>query len=243
MRKIGEVREIWRYPVSSLRGERLETASLVATGVDGDRIVGLFDADTLTVANPDSEKRWRVAPQMEARLAQGSVEIRANGSDWLAAGSMAASQAARSVLGFDAVFRVFGEPLGDGTKAAAPRYQRGGLHVLTTASLRALAARVPDPVEIDRRRFRPNLVIETGPEFEGFREREWIGQGLSIGAARVSITEPCERCSFVALAQAELSFAPPVLHAIARHGGGGFGVLCAVEQPASVSVGDAVFLS
>ena len=46
-----------------------------------------------------------------------------------------------------------------------------------------------------------------------------------------------------ALAQAELSFAPPVLHAIARHGGGGFGVLCAVEQPASVSVGDAVFLS
>ena len=63
MRKIGEVREIWRYPVSSLRGERLETASLVATGVDGDRIVGLFDADTLTVANPDSEKRWRVAPQ------------------------------------------------------------------------------------------------------------------------------------------------------------------------------------
>src|SRR3954468_5266749 len=37
------VAQLWRYPVKSLRGERLPKSTLVADGVDGDRLWGIRD--------------------------------------------------------------------------------------------------------------------------------------------------------------------------------------------------------
>ena len=36
---VGEVEELWRYPVKSMAGESLETAELTESGIVGDRIV------------------------------------------------------------------------------------------------------------------------------------------------------------------------------------------------------------
>ena len=41
-----KVAELWRYPVKSLLGERLEAASLAAGGLDGDRRFALYDVET-----------------------------------------------------------------------------------------------------------------------------------------------------------------------------------------------------
>lgn len=40
---IGKLLEIWRYPVSSLAGERLELARVDAGGLRGDRTHALFE--------------------------------------------------------------------------------------------------------------------------------------------------------------------------------------------------------
>ena len=40
------VAELWRYPVKSLQGERLDAAALGADGIEGDRRFALFDPDT-----------------------------------------------------------------------------------------------------------------------------------------------------------------------------------------------------
>ena len=40
------VRELWRYPVKSLKGERLEEAAVTADGLHGDRRYAIFDLDT-----------------------------------------------------------------------------------------------------------------------------------------------------------------------------------------------------
>ncbi|SDY24083.1 MOSC N-terminal beta barrel domain-containing protein [Modestobacter sp. DSM 44400] len=40
------VAELWRFPVKSLLGERLDAAQLGAEGVAGDRSWALFDLDT-----------------------------------------------------------------------------------------------------------------------------------------------------------------------------------------------------
>ena len=40
------VRQLWRYPVKSLQGERLDEASVEALGIAGDRRWALFDRDT-----------------------------------------------------------------------------------------------------------------------------------------------------------------------------------------------------
>jgi uncharacterized protein YcbX len=43
--KVGEVEAIFRYPVKSMRGERLETAELGWHGLDGDRRLAFRRAD------------------------------------------------------------------------------------------------------------------------------------------------------------------------------------------------------
>src|ERR1700686_617075 len=43
MRVIGRVRELWRYPVKSMGGERLRAAMLTARGIPGDRGWALGD--------------------------------------------------------------------------------------------------------------------------------------------------------------------------------------------------------
>ncbi|SFU20583.1 MOSC N-terminal beta barrel domain-containing protein [Mesorhizobium sp. YR577] len=244
MTKVGKIIELWRYPVSSLRGERLEEAALDAHGIVGDRRWGLFDVEAGKVAAPEKEKRWRVAPEMQSRLVDDAVEVLADDGVWRAVGTPEAASAATEILGFPVEFRRYEDPFPKGeTAASAPRYDRAHLHVLTTASLARLASLAPADVQVDVRRFRANMVIETEPELEGFIEKEWLNRSLAIGSARAIVVEPCERCSFVALAQGGLPFAPPVLHTIARHGGGGFGIQVNVTTPGALRVGDEVVLA
>lgn len=40
------VRSLWRYPVKSFGGERLDSVSVSATGLEGDRTFGLRDVET-----------------------------------------------------------------------------------------------------------------------------------------------------------------------------------------------------
>jgi hypothetical protein len=67
--------------------------------------------------------------------------------------------------------------------------------------------------------------------------------GTSRSEAQVlRVSEPCERCAFTTLAQGDLPFQREILSGIVQHGGGGFGVLCAIVEGADVTVGDPVRL-
>ncbi|TIT46946.1 MAG: MOSC domain-containing protein, partial [Mesorhizobium sp.] len=83
----------------------------------------------------------------------------------------------------------------------------------------------------------------TNASQDGFVEQQIIGKVLSIGEARIMISESCARCTFTALAQGDLAFEPAVLQTIARHGEGGFGALCQVMQSAKIGLGDRVTLN
>lgn len=236
----GTVTELWRYPASALRGERIGIAPLDSHGVLHDRGWGLVDAGG-SVAAPETERRWRFVPEMLARIAKTGLEMSMDGAIWLPVPSEAADAAASQRAGFPVTFT----PLAPTMEAAdaaqsAPRYDRGHLHILTTVSLRSLGDLLPPDVLADVRRFRPNIVIEMTQAEAGFPDRKLIGRRLQIGDALVSVNEPCERCSFTALAQGDLPFAKDVLHTIARHGGGGFGVLASVVEAAPIREGDRV---
>ncbi|WP_428414390.1 MOSC N-terminal beta barrel domain-containing protein [Pararhizobium sp.] len=77
----GSVTELWRYPVSALRGERIDWAPLDAHGVLHDRGWGLIDAAG-SVASPETERRWRFVPDMMARIGSDGVEINTDGAAW-----------------------------------------------------------------------------------------------------------------------------------------------------------------
>src|SRR6185369_1343145 len=52
---VGRVEAIWRYPIKSFRGERLDSAEVTANGLAGDRAYALRDKATGRVM---SAKRW-----------------------------------------------------------------------------------------------------------------------------------------------------------------------------------------
>lgn len=115
------------------------------------------------------------------------------------------------------------------------------LHLLTTAALAALAERTPG-ARFDRRRFRPNLLIEPVEGAAGLIENDWCGQALRIGGATLAITIPAMRCSMTTQAVGELPKDPSVLRTIVRDANQNLGVYATVTQAGEVAVGDAVDL-
>ena len=68
------------------------------------------------------------------------------------------------------------------------------MHLLTTASLRAMARLAPEQ-QWDVRRFRPNLVVDV--EGDDFVEDAWVGCGLRVGDVQLEVIKRTSRCSMV----------------------------------------------
>ena len=74
---VGTVASLWRYPVKSMAGERLDAVEVTDRGLVGDRAYGLVDAEdgkVATAKNPrsgrvssSSRPCWRVEPTRAPR--------------------------------------------------------------------------------------------------------------------------------------------------------------------------------
>jgi MOSC domain-containing protein len=96
----------------------------------------------------------------------------------------------------------------------------------------------------EARRFRPNIVISTPEEGEGFVENDWLGRTLAIGGTvRLAITEPCQRCVMVTLPQGDLPKDSGILRTAAQHNGVNVGAYALVISGGTIRRGDAVELA
>ena len=241
MQSFGRVTELWRYPVSSMGGERLEEARLSPGGFEYDRLWGIVEAESGEIAAPENRKPWRPLPNLHSRIGADGIEVGNGDGRWFAVDSAEAADMASRFLGFPAAFRPHAPYGSEAEGQIAPRYQRADIHLLTTASMQELATLLGKREEVHPRRFRHNFVIETDPDVTGLVEHQLIGRKLIVGDAIITFTEPCARCTFTALAQGDdLSFLPAVLHKISQHGEGGFGALCSVEGETTIRVGDMI---
>jgi uncharacterized protein YcbX len=123
-------------------------------------------------------------------------------------------------------------------------FEVAAVHVLASAAVEHLH-RLQPGAAIDRRRFRPNLYIETGAEWTGFAEDAWLGGVLAVGAAlRIDGMQPALGCVTTTLAQGDLPRDLGVLRTSAKHHGGCVGVFGAVQAPGGlVRIGESVSLS
>lgn len=113
------------------------------------------------------------------------------------------------------------------------------LLVMTTSSLRALQDALPDSA-IDVRRFRPNLVIDTGDE-PGHPEFAWVGRKVRIGEVVLDVPAACPRCVMVTREVApDVPVDRSVLRHIVRDLDQNVGVYATVQHAGRVRVGDAV---
>jgi hypothetical protein len=112
------------------------------------------------------------------------------------------------------------------------------IHLLTTASLRALSARAPTAT-FDPRRFRPSILIDAG-EATGLDEFGWCGGSVAIGAVRLRPEIPTIRCSMPTRRQPGLDADPAVIRAVNAHADHCLGVYAHVTSGGPVAVGDEV---
>ncbi|TPN59138.1 MOSC domain-containing protein [Mesorhizobium sp. B1-1-4] len=241
MAAIGRVAELWRYPASSLAGERLETIAVGTESIEGDRMFGLVDASDNEIARPDREPKWHKVPRIRTRLTgDRRLEIAVPGADWLAVPGVESDRAVSDYLGFPASIRPFGlenAPPAYAGPLTEARYRKAPIHLLTTASLARLKALHPQGTP-DPRRFRPNIVIDMAAVEGTFPETEWIGRKLAVGDLLLTISEPCRRCGFTIIAQDGFDDDPAILRNLVRHNAHNLGVYCTVDRAASVKVGD-----
>jgi len=114
------------------------------------------------------------------------------------------------------------------------------LHLITTSALRELERLNPQG-SFDRRRFRPNFVVEVDGA-SGFVEFEWCGRSLRLGDLTTSVHIPVVRCGMPTLAQGDLSKDLSVLRTVVRHADSNLGVYLTADEPATVRVGDTIEL-
>ena len=136
-------------------------------------------------------------------------------------------------------FSLFPSALFEFTSPPGTYFDAYPLHLLTTASLRAMAQLHP-AATWDVRRFRPNILIATDVSLEGTLEAAWHGRTLQLGALVVRCELPTARCGMTIQAQADLPKDPTVLRTIVREAGQQLGIYASVLQPGPVAVGDVV---
>lgn len=238
---IGTVRQIWRYPVSSFAGERLDAASITPASMAGDRLGAFFEKDTGKIVFPSIVRKWNCAPQLAARLSSsGAVDISLDGALWRRHDDPQLMEDLAGFCGTAIAFKPYGAPHGDGV--ASQRYAWKPLHVVSLQALAALQAALPDS-RIDPRRFRPNMVVDLPGRVGPLPEYDLIGREFTVGGVRLRGLQPSGRCAFTTLAQQGLPEDHAVLRALIRDFDKNFGIYCEVLVPGQLALGDDLQLS
>ncbi len=123
-------------------------------------------------------------------------------------------------------------------------FEIGAVFILASGSVDHLRKLQGGTAQIDRRRFRPNIYIESEAEWGGFVEDSWLGGALNIGGAvKVDSFQPTIWCVTSTLAQQELPRDLSILRTAAKHHRGCLGVYATVSRSGLLRVGDAVSLA
>jgi uncharacterized protein len=223
------VQELWRYPVKSLRGERLEAASLDWRGIV-DRAFAICDA-TGRFGSGKTTRRFRLLRDLfEFRAETEGDGVVVHGPDGMCI------RVGDPEL--DALLTArYGEPLAVRQEGAIPHFDAGAVHVLTTSSLGWVEARYGQTGS-DARRYRPNVILETSDA--GLIEQRWLGATLSIGSCAIRVIATVERCVTTNSAQDDLPQDNGVLRFLTRENQAMLGVYADVVAPEEIRVGDLV---
>lgn len=156
---------LWRFPVKSMAGERLDSVALTSNGVPGDR--------TVWVCGPEGVRTARRHHRLLGL--QGSLDTdghpRINGLPWE---SHEALRLVRAAAGDDAWLELSDPEV---------RFDVLPLLVATDGAVASFGR--------DVRRLRPNLLIGG---VEGLDEFQWAGADLHVGPAVIRLDSRRGRC-------------------------------------------------
>jgi len=234
---IGQVEALFRYPVKSMVGERVEVANLGWHGLEGDRRLAFRRIDDR------SGFPWLTASKLPDLLLFTPCRREAGAQGDLPTHVRAPDGVELPVFGEDLAAEV-------GRRYGA-RVQLMELNhgVFDEASISVIASDTVHEIgrlagrSADVRRFRPNIVVrllQSAP----FQEDQWLGGVLTFGeeddAPAITVTTRDVRCSMVNLDPDSASPAPELLKAVVRANQNTAGVYGAVTHVGRLAVGQTI---
>lgn len=199
---------LWRYPVKSLAGEPLTTASVGPRGIDGDRLIWVVGPEGVRTA-----RRHHRLLGLRGTLEGSKVLI--NGHPWSSPHALAL---VREAAGDDA-WLAEAEP--------DDRFDVLPLLVVTDGAVAAFGR--------DVRRLRPNILISGA---EGVEEFDWAGAELQIGNVGIRLDSRRARCPMTTVDPDTLAVDPEVLKDIGRRFGGRIALNAEVSAGGDISIAD-----
>jgi uncharacterized protein YcbX len=266
-RQIGVVGALWRYPVKSMRGEQLSAAAVTPHGLAGDRVWALRETEYDGVV---SARTWPAMLQMRAALNQAvapdpiidtaarvSIEMPDGAIIQIDDSAAGDSTAARTLSDFlqreIRLERVRREPITPAQREAIMRgeampptrdfFDEEVMHLIATGTLAHLRALTDGTSDFDPRRFRANIIVDTGTDANGFVEDGWLDGVLEVGAdVRIVGMRPALRCAITTHPQDELPHDPAILRTAWRFHQAYAGIFAAAGAEGTIRVGDSVYL-
>ncbi len=236
------VASLWRYPVKSMAGEELDSASVSARGLRGDRAYALVDTASGKVGSAKSVKKFGGLLKCRAQFVRPpesddrmpAVQITLPDGSVVDSGQPDADAKLNAAFGprvslvstapegllLELPAGTLGGKLAEitavpvaGTAPSGTLFDYASVHLITTSTLERLKEAYPEG-QFSIERFRPNIVVDC-PDENGFVENAWPGRTLAIGSdlvLRVSI--PCPRCVMTTLPRADLPNDPRILRTL-----------------------------
>lgn len=236
--RIGEVVSIFRYPVKSMRGERIDAVDVGWHGLEGDR--------RLAFRRPDDRAGfpWLTASRLpelllytpHGRTSDGAgalpthVRLPEGESLGLYAPELAADVSRRCGVPVEMVH------LNRGI------FDEASVSLITSSTIDEVSRLAGQPSDV--RRFRPNILLGTSGSVP-FAEDAWVGGVLTFGTASdalaVCVTNRDERCAMVNVHPDTAQVTPEVLRAVAQVRDTRAGVYATVVRRGRLAVGQPVF--
>jgi uncharacterized protein len=236
---IGRVEAIFRYPVKSMGGERLDVANLGWHGLDGDRRLAFRRIDDRSAFPWLSASKLPdlllYAPRRREDGAPGDLPTHVrtpDGEEMPVFGEELAAEVGRR-YGAPVQMMRLDHGIFDEASVSVIAYD-------TVCEIGRLAGLSPDV-----RRFRPNVVVRLLRSVP-FQEDAWLGGVLSFGegddAPAVTVTMRDARCSMVNVDPDSARQAPEVLRAVVRANQNNAGIYGAVTRAGRLAVGQTIRL-
>jgi hypothetical protein len=237
--EIGHVEAIFRYPVKSTGGERLEAANLGWHGVDGDRRLALRRINDrggfpwLTAGKLPELIRFTPCRHEDGDQPDLPTHVRTpEGEEMPVFGEALAAE----------VERRYGAPV-EMMQMKHGIFDDACISVIAIETIHEISRLAG--VSPDARRFRPNVLVRllrSGP----FQEDEWVGGVLSFGegddAPTIAVTMRDLRCAMLNLDPDTAKPAPEVMKAVVRANQNNAGIYGAVTRVGRLAVGQPVIL-
>jgi uncharacterized protein YcbX len=237
--EIGQVESIFRYPVKSMGGERLDVAQLGWHGLDGDRRLAFRRLDDrsgfpwLTAGKLPGLILF--APRRQDDGAQEDLPTHVRTPDGEDLPIFGADLAAE-------VGRRYGAPV-EMMQMQHGIFDDACISVIASETAREIGRLAGRSADV--RRFRPNIVVRLLRPVP-FQEDQWVGGVLAFGegddAPAVTVTMRDVRCSMVNLDPDSARPAPEVLKAILRGNQNTAGIYGAVTRTGRLAVGQNIRL-